>query len=297
MLTRQQIRQFLAVVETGSFTRAADAIGVTQPSLSSGIIELEKHLGAQVFNRQRPSIQLTAAGNRLLPIARRIDRDFYRAEIPTRELTPRDRPFVFGVIPSFSTAMLGAIFSGLHGRQFTIREKDADTLLRELRRSDVDLAVIPTSFGKEEGLHFIPVYSETYRIMFATTHPMASREQVGAEELANEVMIARRSCELLRRTSDFFTSRGVRPRFFYKSENDDRAIALVAAGQGLTVAPQTLKVDDVASLELVDFNADREIAIVCRNDDYRTNTRYREMIELVAAELHTIAKQTPGARV
>ncbi|MDM8010553.1 MAG: LysR family transcriptional regulator, partial [Parasphingorhabdus sp.] len=50
MLTRQQIRQFLAVVDTGSFTRAAEAIGVTQPTLSSGIRELETHVGASLFD-------------------------------------------------------------------------------------------------------------------------------------------------------------------------------------------------------------------------------------------------------
>ena len=71
MLTRQQIRQFLAVVDTGNFSRAADAIGVTQPTLSSGIAELEGHVGARLFERQRPTVRRLGLSSRLTP---RIDR-------------------------------------------------------------------------------------------------------------------------------------------------------------------------------------------------------------------------------
>ena len=56
MITRTQIRQFLAVVDGGSFTRAAELINVTQPTLSTGVAELEKHLGTKLFIREKRRI-------------------------------------------------------------------------------------------------------------------------------------------------------------------------------------------------------------------------------------------------
>jgi DNA-binding transcriptional LysR family regulator len=80
MLSRTQLRQFLAVVDTGSFTRAAHVLNIAQPSLSGGIAELERGLGTRLLVRERRRIRLTEAGNLLLPLARSIERDFHAVE-------------------------------------------------------------------------------------------------------------------------------------------------------------------------------------------------------------------------
>ena len=80
MIKRAHIRQFLAVVDAGSFTRAAQQIRVTQPALSTGVAELERLVGAQLFIRNRRKIRLTEAGGRFLPIARELERAFRAAD-------------------------------------------------------------------------------------------------------------------------------------------------------------------------------------------------------------------------
>lgn len=276
MITRQQIRQFLAVVDTGSFTRAADSIGVTQPSLSSGIRELEKDLGASLFERQRPFVRLTSAGNRLLPVARRISREFLRAERETTQAAPSNRPFVLGVIPSFPSCQLAAGCKNWGPAQLTVKERDGARLRQELRQGQIDAAIVIRKRGESESLRFIDLFEEGYRMMIPIGHPLAGRQKVEVEELADEVMIARRSCELLGETSDYFTSRGVRPQFSFKSHNDERAMALVAAGLGVTVAPASLVTNGVVAVPLVDFDAKRQIAIAMRRDDYELGGRYRQ---------------------
>jgi len=276
MLTRQQIRQFLAVVDTGSFTRAAEAIGVTQPTLSSGIRELETHVGASLFDRQRPFVRLTSAGNRLLPIARRISREFLRAERETAQVAPANRPFVLGVFPSFPSSRLASGCKQWGPAQLTIRERDETRLRQELRQGQTDAAIVIRSGGEPDNLRFIDLFIEDYLMMLPCDHPLATRKMIQAEELADEVMIARRSCELLGHTSDYFTSRGVRPRFSFKSHNDDRALSLVAAGIGMTVAPASLIVEKVIGIKLADFNARRNVAIAVRKDDYDLGGLYRQ---------------------
>ncbi|MDX6354292.1 MAG: hypothetical protein QOF98_1195, partial [Streptomyces sp.] len=79
----QQLQYFVAVADARHFTRAADAVHVSQPSLSQQIRALEKELGAALFSRARGNITLTDAGETLLPLARRIlaDADTARHEV------------------------------------------------------------------------------------------------------------------------------------------------------------------------------------------------------------------------
>jgi len=80
MMKRAHLRQFLALVETGNFTRAAERLGVAQPTLSAAIAELERMAGTRLFVRDRRQVRLTDAGARLVTHARSIEREFRAAE-------------------------------------------------------------------------------------------------------------------------------------------------------------------------------------------------------------------------
>src|SRR3546814_5358189 len=89
MIDRYLLRYFLAVVDTGSFSKAAAQANVTQPTLSVGIGKLERLIGATLFHRTSQRVHPTEAGSRLLPHARRIENDFnlaVRSEEHTSEL-------------------------------------------------------------------------------------------------------------------------------------------------------------------------------------------------------------------
>lgn len=263
MLSRSQIRQFLAVVDTGSFTRAANALNVAQPSLSGGIAELERQLGTRLFVRERRRIRLTEAGNLLLPMARAIEREFHQAETRVGQLPVTVRPIRLGVLESLASAWLAALVAG-YGRTAAEPLELVEGGERELQAAlaseavDAALTLIPPG-----GLRFAHevLWHEPYRLALPVSHPLASRASVGAEEVAGETMLARRACELLGETSRFFTERGVRPRFALRSDNDDRVMAMVAAGLGVTVAPASLARAGVAMVGLADFARTRTIGL------------------------------------
>ncbi|HJA03604.1 MAG TPA: LysR family transcriptional regulator, partial [Candidatus Microbacterium stercoravium] len=79
-MTLEQLRGFVEVARTGHFTRAAERLHLAQPSLSRQIAALEAGLGVDVIHRARGNISLTAAGERLLPIARRMLADAAAAQ-------------------------------------------------------------------------------------------------------------------------------------------------------------------------------------------------------------------------
>lgn len=260
MISRQQIRQFLAIVDAGNFSRAAASIGLTQPTLSAAVLELERQIGARLFIREKRAIRLTAAGNRLLPLARNIDRDFRLAEQETAR-TPAPRPFArIGIIPSLPSPVVEQFAAQMQqAHMIEIQEGRAEELERAILGNKLDAAITLIGAETPERLRATPLYTEPYKLLLPSNHPLAGQGKVNAVDLASQPMIARRSCEFLARTSQFFTERGVRPPFSFKSHNDERAIALVAAGVGVTVAPATFGRSGLALLDMQDFDFSRTV--------------------------------------
>src|ERR1700760_3052824 len=90
MPTLRQFEYFLAVVDEGSFTRAADRLYVTQPGLSQQVAALERELGGSLFSRLPRSVTLTPTGRALLPHARAAVAATERASAAARQVSGTD---------------------------------------------------------------------------------------------------------------------------------------------------------------------------------------------------------------
>ncbi len=262
MIKRAHLRQFLALVDTGNFTRAAERVGIAQPSLSAGIAELERLVGAPLFLRERRRIRLTDAGNRLLTHARAIEREFRLAESDLAGSSPAASPLRLGVISSLSTAMLSQIVSAFaddRGLEL-VEGTDAD-LRKRIGEGQVDVAI--TLLRPEDRERpSLELFEEGYTLMLPADHALAARGQIEAADVASETMIARRSCEILAETSRWFTQRGVRPPFFLRSANDDRCMEMVRIGRGVTTAPESLVREGVVAVPLVGYDFRRRIGLL-----------------------------------
>ena len=75
-------------------------------------------------------------------------------------------------------------------------------------------------------------------------------------------MLVRRHCELLSETSRFFTARGIRPFFAARTTSDDKALAYVRAGLGVTIMPASFQEEGVSRVRLEDFGFARDIGLV-----------------------------------
>lgn len=274
MLSRIQIRQFLAVVDTGSFTKAANALNVAQPSLSAGIAELERQLGTRLFVRERRRIRLTQAGNHLLPLARSIERDFHQIQAQVSSLPVPLKPIRLGILETIPSAWLETAIRSYQGAEpLEVTEGLERELQASLASGSLDLALTLVT-QVNPGQVAEAILREGYRLAVPVGHVLAHRENVTAAAVAGETMIARRSCEVLADTSRFFTERGVRPRFSLRSANDDRVMAMVRAGLGVTVAPQSLGDEGIAMIRLEEFDRYRVIGFAFGshwNDEYGTD--------------------------
>ncbi len=265
MFDRYQLRYFLAVVDQGTFTRAASACSVSQPTLSVGISKLEDALGRKLFRRNSRRVELTEAGTRFLAHARKIESEFNSAQnalLDTVE-TPLLR---VGVLRSLPGAMLSEVFEATRSvepaaaRRLELVEANERELIGHLSRGRIDFALTLVERG---GGRFLeePLYTEGYTLALPEDHHLAGPSALNAEVLADEVMILRPHCEALSETSRHFTERGVRPHFAYRSTNDERVLEMVSAGLGVTVMPECFAAQGVVYPRLAGFDLTRNIGI------------------------------------
>lgn len=262
MLKRLHIRQFLAVVNSGNFSRAAQQINVTQPTLSLGIAELERVIGERLFIRERRQIRLTNAGSAFLPKARIIEQGFQSAESLIGSIQPSIQPLRLAVLTSLSTEFYYRIAKSYAAPEpLELFEGTEGDIRRRFAQGKIDVAI---TILKPEDLpqNSLFLFEDQYCVFLPSGHPLAVKELIHSSDIASETMIARRSCELLQETSQFFTQRGIRPLFSMKSHNDDRCIEMVKAGIGITTAPKSLERQGVVAVPLADYNYRRKIGLI-----------------------------------
>src|ERR1035438_9334644 len=184
-----QLRYVLAVAEAGNFTRGATRSNIAQPSLSQQIIKLERELGHKLFHRLGRKAVLTEAGTAFLERARRI---LFEVEDATKELgdSPTfERRITVGAIPTLAPYLLPTLIARCRKRhpnlQVNIREDFKATLVREMLEGEMDLALVSLPMD-EASIQVEVLWKEALILAVAKDHPLASKQNVTAADLANE---------------------------------------------------------------------------------------------------------------
>ncbi|WP_225204950.1 LysR family transcriptional regulator [Novosphingobium huizhouense] len=260
-MDRLLLRYFLAVVDTGSFSRAADLTRVSQPTVSAGIARLERDLGAPLFVRSNRRVELTEAGARLVEPARRIEAAFLEAQAALAE-THAVTTIRLGLAATLAAPFVEAIVAAcraLPGVRLELVERRAGELAALLDRGRVDLTLGPLDAGAAR--RTVPLFDEPYLLALADAHPLAAESAIPAEQLVDEPMLVRRQCEALPLVSQFFTARGVRPFMAARSMSEERVAGYVRAGLGLTVMPASLGTPGVTLRPLAGFALRRTVGL------------------------------------
>ncbi len=180
----QQLRYFVAVAQTRHFTRAAELTGVSQPSMSKQIRVLENSLGTPLFVRNRGAIDLTSAGEALLPHAERILIDVEVAEEAVQEVAGLRRGRVrLGATPSLCDGLLPEVLTAFHRRRpgidLEVHESGSRLLMQELARGHLDLALnIVSATIEHDGLVTTELLTErlTRLVSCVRAHDKTARE-------------------------------------------------------------------------------------------------------------------------
>lgn len=191
--TLRQLQYLTLLAKTGSFSRAADAAHVTQPTLSAGVQELEKILGTAMVDRNRSGVILTAAGAETVARAEII---LAQTEDLVQEARGAGQPltgrFRLGVIPTIAPFILPAGLRILRGRysklKLFLREDLTHRLIAELKSGALDAALIALPYDMA-GLDWAHVVDDELLAAFPDGHPFCLDARVAPKRLKAEDMI------------------------------------------------------------------------------------------------------------
>jgi DNA-binding transcriptional LysR family regulator len=257
-----QIRQFVAVADTGSFTKAAVRASVSQPAISAAIGKLEEELGQQLLHRRQGQVTLTPAGERLLRFARETLSACanIKSELKTLSGTETIRIGALRTLPTIHVAAVMAAFNRT-GEDVGVEliEGTREELQQRLGQKKLHLNL--TSLSASDGQDACPLFVEPYMLMAPAGHPFAKRKSIGLEDLHGERFILRTGCETFKATTDQLLSRSIKTKVVYRTDQDDRALGLVAAGLGVALMPALFHMPGVVSLPIRDFETTRTIGL------------------------------------
>src|SRR5690606_32660315 len=227
-----------------------ERLHIAQPTLSRQISTLETELGVELLHRARGHVALTAAGERLLPLARRMLADADTARTEMAELAQLRRGRIrLGATPTLCTSLVAEVLAEFHaqypGIDIEIRESGSRTLIAALMEGTLDLALIVTSVSSDAAravLELEPLLTERLVVVSAASadDPFAGARgaPVDVRELARAPQIAFPENYELRVAADaVFRAHGLTPTIVVEGAEMDAALRFAEQGIGVAVVP------------------------------------------------------------
>lgn len=232
LLDVDQLRTFIAIAETGSFTKAADIVHKTQSAVSMQMKRLEERLERPIFVRDGRVSRLTDDGERLLDYARRIVKLNVEtlAAFSDAELTGRVR---LGVPDDYADRYLPEIMARFSrsypGVELTVLCEPSTDLLRRIDMNDLDLAIITATENQRAAEQF-----RQERLLWVTSVRHATHT-----ENPLPLALGKQSCAWRRLALECLESIGRPHRVIYTSSNAGAYVAAVLSGLAVSVVPES----------------------------------------------------------
>lgn len=233
---------FVRVAELKSLTRAAESLGCTQSAVSHVIGSLEEEFGFSLLSRSRSGAELTADGERLLPIIRGVLNANEQLNQTVASIRGLDEGTVrIGTFSSVGVHWLPGMIKSFRQKypniEFKLMNGDYSDVENWLAESSIDIGFV--RLPSSSGFACTPLMEDRLLAVLPKDHPLASEKSVPLEALKDEPFISllAASDQDVRRAMD---SVGVRPRVAFETKDDYAIIAMVSNGLGVSIMPELL---------------------------------------------------------
>ena len=284
-ISHAHLRSFHAVATHGSFTRAAEMLHITQPTLSGQVKELEERYGTKLFVRHGRRIELTDIGKSAFSITRLM----FRHEEEVEHLLQSARALTSGELrvaadsPYIATPLLAQFQRLYPGIQISIQYGNSQQLMSWVEARRCDIAFLPNIPQEDEKLFSIPLSPDRLVVFVSQDHDWAERRSVLIEELVSQRVILR---EKGSRTRSIFeeaiAEAGHSLRDVMEISGREGVREAVAAGFGIgIVAENELLADSrLRALPVSDAELAHAEYVVCLQEmrSLRVNDAFLEMI-------------------
>ena len=237
-----QLRYFCAVAKAANFTRAAERLGISQPSLSQQIGRLEQKLGTPLFVRLGRTVRLTPSGQALLPRAIEILKEVSETESALATLQEGTRGVLrVGVIPTIMPYLIAPHIHDFCRRfpdlEIQLSERITGRLIEDVQAGQLDLALLSLPISNPD-LICSELFREPLFLAVGESHPMAKKKIVGLKDLSSERLLLLREGHCFRENvMTACTRANAQVESVFETDQMGSIFPLVASGFGITLIP------------------------------------------------------------
>ncbi|ARU58023.1 MAG: LysR family transcriptional regulator [Pseudomonadales bacterium] len=293
------LKYFIATVEEGSISAAAQRLYIAQPSISMALAKLEDSLGAQLLIRGKKGVTPTPAGQSLYQQALGL---VQHAQSIKNSFTDEGQgaALTISVAPSIAFHYLGRVLTVIRGRIpnrsiHILRANGSANALKEnqIEARSADFRLLPESDTQPEDV-FVPLWSERYQLIVPQDHALAYQSRIKFTDLKGQRLIARTFCERNEELKAFLLSLKIEVDIVAEVDNEEWALMLVEQGIGSAILPLPDPVD--SSRRFVSHTIDhwlpgeslkRRIGVAMDYQKLAVNS-YRQLLDELKNQLHPI---------
>lgn len=235
----RQLEYFLKLAKTGNYLAAAEALFISQSSLSKHILALENELGFQLFDRSKRKIAITPAGVVFLRHAQEITQAYQTMLVETKpyKTTPALTIFAIPVIAQYGIASYIAQFQREYPNiQLTLKEHEASAILPALNDHQCDLAFVRDNYLDRARYAVLEVAFDKMLVVLSNKHRLAARKSLALAELSDENFIMFDKGTVVHELAvDACRNAGFEPRIFYASLRVESVLGMVASNSGIAL--------------------------------------------------------------
>lgn len=240
-LELHQLTHFLTVAKTGSFTRAANIIGISQPALSRSIQKLEHSVGKPLFERQPRGVKLSEIGVLLLDRAKQI-RELVDDTISELQEVSNSRQIRLGVIPTIAPYLLPEILKSIvckHPKiEVHVQENTTQNIVQQCKDGEIDLAIVALPIN-ETHLKVEPLFEDELILVVPKGHPLEKKQVIALSDIQEFPFISldRQHC-LSDNIAEYCNRKSIAPVTVERTNQLATIQELVALQHGVSIIPE-----------------------------------------------------------
>ena len=280
------LKAFISVAETRSFSRAADQLFITQPAISKRIAALEQELGNRLFNRIGRRIDLTPAGEKLLPRAKLILDELRQAKIAIDNLSTETRGILhFGMSHHIGMRRMPALlrrYSELYPQvELKIAFLGSEEANLQVEQGALEFALITLPDEHTSDLQHLKIWADPLAIVTATEYPDSIQTQQDIAALQNlPVILPAADTETHRLIQAAFGQKGIELNAGMETNNLETIKMMVSIGIGWSVLPKTMIDPDLRAHDVETLSLQRSLGAVLHPKRTLSNAA-KAMLELL----------------
>lgn len=233
---------FIKIIETGSFTKAAEELGYTQSAISQMVHSLEEELSTTLILRSRKGVTLTPDGEEYLPYIKVVYNSYRELMEKHKEMQGLQKGIVrIGTFSSVSSNWLPGLMKDFKTKYpsviFELHQGEYTSIAQWIKEGSVDFGFVNPDADAVSNLNTIPLQKDEMLAVLPSNHPLTVKKKISLEDLVNEPFILLDEGQLSE-PLEYFKQKNLQPNIQYRAHDDYTIMSMIEKELGISILPK-----------------------------------------------------------